>query len=179
MRVLVRMTVKFTTPVRRVTPPHVADERQALSAWLNYHRATLLGKLEGLDDEQLRRPMVPSGVCLLGLVKHLTAVEHGWFVVNLARSGESHLFVRPDGSEADFVVGEDETTASVVTGYLRACARSREVVAQAGSLDQTVPHPRAGEMDLRWLLVHMVEETARHNGHADVIRELLDGTTGD
>ena len=77
------------------------------------------------------------------------------------------------------MVGEDETTASVVTGYLRACARSREVVAQAGSLDQTVPHPRAGEMDLRWLLVHMVEETARHNGHADVIRELLDGTTGD
>jgi hypothetical protein len=67
----------------------------------------------------------------------------------------------------------------VVAGYLRACTRSREVVAQAGSLDQTVPHPRAGEMDLRWLLVHMIEETARHNGHADIIRELIDGTTGD
>jgi uncharacterized damage-inducible protein DinB len=173
------MTMRFTTPVRRVVPPHVAGERQALSAWLDYHRATLLGKLEGLDDEQLRRPMVPSGVCLLGLVKHLTAVEHGWFVVNFARSGESHLFVRPDGSEADFVIEDGETTDAVVAGYLRACARSRGVTAHAGSLDQRVAHPRAGEMDLRWLLVHMIEETARHNGHADVIRELLDGTTGD
>jgi hypothetical protein len=60
------MTLKFTTPVRRVVPPHVADERQALSAWLDYHRATLLGTLEGLDDAQLRRPMVPSGVACLG-----------------------------------------------------------------------------------------------------------------
>jgi uncharacterized damage-inducible protein DinB len=173
------MSVKFTTPLERVAPPRVAGERQALSAWLDYHRATLLGKLEGLDDEQLRRPMVPSGVCLLGLVKHLTAVEHGWFVVNFARSGEEHLFVRPDGSEADFAIEQGETTDAVVAGYLRSCARSREIVAQAGSLDQRVPHPRAGELDLRWLLVHMIEETARHNGHADVIRELLDGTTGD
>jgi hypothetical protein len=159
-----------------------------LAVWWSRVRMHRLGVVDarsvdespGEDDREVHDTgAAPSGVCLLGLVKHLTAVEHGWFVVNVARSGESHLFVRPDGSEADFVVGEDETTASVVTGYLRACARSREVVAQAGSLDQTVPHPRAGEMDLRWLLVHMVEETARHNGHADVIRELLDGTTGD
>ena len=100
---------------------------------------TLLGKLEGLDDEQLRRPMVPSGVCLLGLVKHLTAVEHGWFVVSFARSGEPHLFVRPDGPEADFVIEDGETTDTVVAGYLRACARSREVVAHAGSQDQRGP----------------------------------------
>jgi hypothetical protein len=72
-------------------------------------------------------------------------------VVNFARSGESHLFVRPDGSEADFVIEDGETTDAVVAGYLRACARSREVTAHAGSLDQRVPHPRAGAMDLRWL----------------------------
>jgi uncharacterized damage-inducible protein DinB len=173
------MTARFTTSVQRARPPQVADERQALSGWLDYHRATLLGKLDGLDDEQLRRPMVPSGVCLLGLVKHLTAVEHGWFVVNFAQTGESHLFVGPDGSEADFAIEEGETTDAVVAGYLAACARSREIVAGAGSLDHTVPHPRAGQVDLRWILVHMVQETARHNGHADVIRELLDGTTGD
>jgi uncharacterized damage-inducible protein DinB len=172
------VAVTFTTPVRRVRPPRVAGEREALAAWLDYHRATLLQKLEGLDDEQLRRPMVPSGVCLLGLVKHLTAVEHGWFVVVFARTGERDLFVRADGSEADFEIEEDENTESVVDGYLRACRRSREIAA-AASLDDTAPHPRHGELDLRWILIHMIEETARHNGHADVIRELIDGVTGD
>jgi uncharacterized damage-inducible protein DinB len=169
----------FTSPVGRPEPAFVADERVALGAWLDYHRATLLTKLEGLDDEQLRRPMVPSGVCLLGLVKHLTAVEHGWFVVDFARSGEAHLFVREDGTDADFVIEEGETTEAVVAGYLRACERSRQVLAAAESIDETIVHPRIGEMDLRWILIHMIEETARHNGHADVIRELIDGVTGE
>ncbi len=169
----------FTAPVKRVAAPFVAGERESLAAWLDFHRATLLAKLDGLDDEQLRRPMVPSGLCLLGLVKHLSAVEHGWFVVTFARSGEPYLFDDPDDPDADFKIGEDETTTSVVAGYLRMCERGREIVAAAASLDQTVPHPRRGELDLRWILVHMIEETARHNGHADIIRELIDGATGD
>jgi Protein of unknown function (DUF664) len=171
--------VAFIAPVERVDPPNVAGEREALDAWLDYHRATLLWKLEGLDDEQLRRPMVPSGVCLLGLVKHLTAVEHGWFVVRFAGSDEPHLFVRPDGSDADFVIEEGDTTESVVAGYLGACERGRAIAGGAASLDQAVEHPRIGRIDLRWILLHMIEETARHNGHADIIRELIDGATGD
>lgn len=168
----------FTAPVERVDPPHVAGERQALEAWLDFHRATLLTKLEALTDEELRRPMVPSGVCLLGLVKHLTAVEHGWFVVCFARSDEPYLFSTEDDPDADFRIEPGETTESVVEGYLTACARSRAISA-AASLDEAASHPRRGSVDLRWIVLHMIEETARHNGHADIIRELLDGTTGD
>ncbi len=169
----------FASPIERNRPPRVGGERDALSAQLDFQRATLLWKLEGLDDEQLRRPMVPSGLSLLGLVKHLTAVEHGWFVVGFARTGEEHLFVRPDGSEADFDLEVGDTTGSVVGAYVAACDRSRGVVAAAQSLDDRAPHPRGGEFDLRWLLLHMIQETARHNGHADIIRELIDGVTGD
>jgi uncharacterized damage-inducible protein DinB len=163
----------------RIRPPRVGSERDALTGQLDFQRATLLWKLEGLDDEQLRRPMVPSGLSLLGLVKHLTAVEHGWFVVGFAGTGEEHLFVRPDGSEADFDIEDGDTAGSVVGAYEQACERSRQVVAEARSLDDTAPHPRGGEFDLRWLLLHMIQETARHNGHADIIRELIDGVTGD
>lgn len=175
----------FTSPVQRSDPPQVAGEGASLTAWLDYQRATLLWKLEGLDDEQLRRPMVPSGLSLLGLVKHLTAVEHGWFVVNFANTGERHLFESEDDPDLDFHVQEDETTEAIVNGYLRACERSRDVVSAATSLDETFrlpdrSDPRHGqEMDLRWILVHMIEETARHNGHADIVRELIDGVTGD
>lgn len=168
----------FATPVRRAGPPHAAAEREALAAWLDFHRATLLLKLDGLDDEQLRRPMVPSGVCLLGLVKHLTEVEHGWFVRTVARIDEPHLFATPDDPDADFRIEEGERTESVVDGYLRACGRSREIVAAVDSLDRTVPD-RGRELDVRWVLLHMIEETARHNGHADIMRELIDGVTGD
>jgi uncharacterized damage-inducible protein DinB len=171
------VAVTFTAPTQRKDPPHVAGEREALGAWLDFHRATLLMKLEGLADDQLRRTMVPSGLCLLGLVKHLTSVEHGWFVVEFAQSGEPHLYA--DYPDADFRIENDDTADAIVDGYLRACERSREIVASAGSLDEQVPHPRTGSLDLRWILIHMIEETARHNGHADIIRELIDGTTGD
>ena len=175
----------FITPTKRSEPGGVADERESLTTWLDYHRATLLWKLEGLDDEQLRQPMVPSGLTLLGLVKHLTAVEHSWFVVAFAGTGEPGLFESEDDRDLDFHVQEDETTEAIVHGYLRACERSREVVAAAPSLDETFRFvdpgwPRDGRPgDLRWILVHMIEETARHNGHADIIRELIDGATGD
>jgi hypothetical protein len=122
--------------------------------------------------------IVPSGVCLLGLVKHLTADEHGWFVVNFAATGEPHMFESPDDPDADFHVTDEETTDEIVQGYLRACARSREIYDAASSLDATFEHPRRGTMSLRWIMNHMIEETARHAGHADIIRELIDGATG-
>jgi uncharacterized damage-inducible protein DinB len=169
----------FRSPASRIDPTYETDERRALAEWLDFHRATLLQKLDGLDDEQLRHEMVPSRVCLLGLVKHLTAVEHGWFVVNFARSGEPHMFDSPDDPDADFHIAEGETTDAIVEGYMRACARSREIYEAAPSLEAAFPHPRRGAMGLRWLMLHMIEETARHNGHADIIRELIDGATGD
>jgi uncharacterized damage-inducible protein DinB len=176
--------VTFRSPIERVDAPLVADERRALGAWLDYQRATLLWKLEGLDDEQLRRPMVPSGLTLLGLVKHLTDVEHGWFARSFAQTGEPSLFYDANDRDADFHVREDETTEAIVSGYVKACERSRDIVARAASLDETFLEPRLSPtdihaIDLRWVLIHMIEETARHNGHADIIRELIDGSTGD
>jgi len=167
-----------SAPYERNVVRFVEAERPALAAWLDSQRQTLLWKIDGLDDEQLRRVMVPSGLCLLGLVKHLAAVEHGWFVVNFAATGEPHMFDSADDPDLDFHVQPEETTEQIVAGYRRACERSREIYARAQSLDQTFTHPRRGTMDLRWLMIHMIEETARHNGHADIMRELIDGATG-
>lgn len=167
-----------TAPYERTVVPFGGAERSALGAWLDSQRETILWKIDGLDDEQLRREIVPSGLCLLGLVKHLTAVEHGWFVVNFAATGESHMFESPDDPDIDFHVQPDESTEQIVDGYRRAYDRSREIYSRAGSLDVTFEHPRRGMMDLRWLMLHMIEETARHNGHADILRELIDGATG-
>jgi uncharacterized damage-inducible protein DinB len=169
----------LAVPIPRTNPPPVADERTSLSAWLDFQRATLLRKCEGLDDVQLRRAMVPSGTSLLGLVKHLIAVEHGWFAICFAQTGEPHLFSTEDDPDADLRPEPGESAQQLFDGYLRACERSRQIVAAADSLDRTAPHPRLGEVDLRWILTHMVEETARHNGHADIVRELIDGATGD
>ncbi|HEV2685769.1 MAG TPA: DinB family protein, partial [Actinomycetota bacterium] len=139
---------------------------------------TILWKVDGLDDEQLRRVIVASGLTLLGLVKHLTAVEHGWFAVNFAATGEPHMFESEDDPDLDFHVQPDETTPQILEGYKRACERSREIYASADSLDATFTHPRRGTMSLRWMMNHMIEETARHAGHADIMRELIDGATG-
>jgi len=166
-----------TAPYERTTVPFVGDERAALAAWLDSQRETILWKIDGLDDEQLRRVIVPSGLTLLGLVKHLTADEHEWFVVNFAGTGES-IFESDEDPDLDFHVQADETTEQIVEGYKNACRRSREIYASADSLDATFTHPRRGTMSLRWMMNHMIEETARHAGHADVLRELIDGATG-
>jgi uncharacterized damage-inducible protein DinB len=167
----------FTSPVERAVPNRLADERDALTEQLDFHRATLLRKLEGLDDEPLRRPMTASGLSLLGLVKHLAETEHGWFLKIYAGLPEPDLFPTDGAPDADFRVGPDETADVVVGQYLRTCERARAVVA-AGQLDDVVTTPSGAEANLRAILVHMAQETARHNGHADIIREFLDGATG-
>ena len=169
----------FSSAVQRRDPPFREPEREALASWLDFHRATLLTKLEGLDDEQVRRRMVPSGLSLLGLVKHLWAVEHGWFAVGFAQTGEEHLFSTSEDPDADFRIEDNETTQEIVSGYVAACERSRQIEAQAASLDDTFERPSRGTIDLRWIMLHMIEETARHNGHADIMREQIDGATGD
>jgi len=167
-----------TAPYERTAVPLVGDERAALSAWLDSQRATILWKMDGLDDEQLRRVMVPSGLSLLGLVKHLTYAEHVWFVVRLEASGEAPLFQSPDDPDLDFHPQPDETTDAIVAGYKRICDRSRAILASVESLDTTFVDPKRGTMSVRWLMNHMIEETARHAGHADIMRELIDGATG-
>jgi uncharacterized damage-inducible protein DinB len=164
----------FQNPVTRTMPPLVAAEPVALRAQLDFHRATILAKLNGLDDEQAARAMVPSGVSLLSLLKHLTSDEVFWFGQVFA--GEPAREGHEEG--ADWRLEPGDTIDGLAAAYLAACERSREIVAGAASYDERTTTPWGEEIDLRGIMVHMIEETARHNGHADILRELLDGTTG-
>jgi uncharacterized damage-inducible protein DinB len=161
----------------RPEPPYTADEAETLQGFLDFHRATLLWKLEGLDDEQVRRPMVPSGTSLLGIVKHLAYVERWWFQQMWAGEEPSYPWT-DDDPDADWRVEPDETTGKILALYRGECDRSREVVAAAPSLDELAHHPRR-KLSRRWILVHMIEETARHVGQADILREQIDGATGE
>jgi len=168
----------FASQVERPVPNRLADERDALTQQLDFHRATLLRKLEGLDDEPLRRPVTASGLSLLGLVKHLAETEQGWFLNIYGGLCEPDLFSSDGDPDADFRVGPDETVDILVGQYLATSNRARAVVA-AGGLDDVVTTPWGAEVNLRAILLHMIQESARHNGHADIIREIIDGTTGE
>ncbi|MFI5683777.1 DinB family protein [Streptomyces sp. NPDC051636] len=152
-----------------------ADEKATLHASLDRHRDAVLWKLEGLDDEQLRRPMTPSGTQLLGLVKHLGSVEYGWFTGTFGREVEPPWF--DPYSDEDMTVAPDETTERIVAFYARAAAD--RTIAELSLETLGPPAWREQPVSLRWVLVHMIEETARHAGHMDIVRELIDGATGD
>ena len=160
---------------RDVPPPREStDERTMLTAFLDYLRDRMTAKLDGLDDEQARRSLVPSGTSLLGLVKHLAVVELGWFRWSFV--GED--FDLPPGGEE---LTPDDTISGVVELYRSAVRGSQEVVAANSDLDQKAARSRRQGHDtqsMRWILVHMIEETARHAGHADILREQIDGTIG-
>jgi hypothetical protein len=155
--------------------PYECDERTMLTQWLDYQRATLALKCEGLTPDQLRtRAVPPSELSLLGLVRHAAEFENLWFRFWLAGEGPVH---RWEGDE-DFAV--DGADVDEAFDYWRAeCANSREVVASFASLDDVGAGqtPGAG-ISVRWTLVHLIEEYARHNGHADLLREVIDGVTG-
>jgi len=147
-----------------------------LTAWLDFHRATLLRRLEGLDDVDLRRPLVPSGTSLLGIVKHLAYVERWWFCIVFAGQQLDVPWTDED-PDADWRIEPDDTTEEVITLYGREIARTRTCTEGAGP-DDVARYPNSTKT-LRWIMMHMIEETARHNGHADIIRELIDGITGE
>src|SRR4051794_35992612 len=111
----------FTSPVRRVAAPGVAGEREALTRWLDWHRATLLSKLDGLGEEDLRRVVLPSGLSLLGLVKHLTDVERGWFAIAFAGAEERRAYQGDGAPDAAFRVEDRDRSESVVAAYLAHC----------------------------------------------------------
>jgi uncharacterized damage-inducible protein DinB len=158
----------------------VADERTTLEVFLDYYREAVKGKVRGLSDEEARRQLVPSATTLAGLIKHLCRVEVSWFQHRLAQIPSEDLpalrwIDEPDG---DFRIAPDEAVDTLIAQYDEQCALSRQTAARF-KLDDVVPHPVLGEVSLRWIYVHMIEETARHAGHADILREQLDGTTGD
>ena len=163
----------------RARPPRVADERTLLVGWLNQQRALIPWKCEGLGDADARRSVVaPSPLMTMaGLVAHLRWVEHCWFeVVFLNRPPGGNPQFAADAVAEDWRV-RDVPLATLVAEYEAQCAISDEIVA-AHSLDDVATHPEYGGESLRWILLHMLEETARHAGHADIVRELLDGTKG-
>jgi uncharacterized damage-inducible protein DinB len=157
--------------------PYTGDEKESLRVSLDRHRDAVMWKLEGLDDEQLRRPMTPSGTNLLGLVKHLAAVEYGWFCETFGRETEPLPF-DPDDENADLRVEPQETTLGVVEFYGRARAAADRVVDEL-TVEDLGTSWSGDTVSLRWVLIHMIEETARHAGHMDIVRELIDGATGD
>lgn len=138
-------------------------------------------KVDGVSDEDLRRPMVPSGTTLLGMVKHLAYVERSWFQNIFLNQEVSFPWTKED-PDADFRIEPDETTEQILQLYKAECEKSRAIVADASLDDLSQRPPSPGKRDpfsLRWILTHMIEETARHNGHADILREQIDGSTGE
>lgn len=156
--------------------PKQGSEKETLLAFLDNNRAVMVWKLEGLSEEDARRPMVDSGTSAMGLVKHLAWVEYWWFAFNFA--GEEVDFPWSDDDEdADFRIEDDETVADVIALYEEAVAHSNAIIDEA-DLDDVSKRSARGTRSLRWVMGHMVEETARHAGHADIVRELIDGKTG-
>ena len=157
--------------------PFTGEEKESLHVSLDRHRDVVLWKLEGLDDEQLRRRMTPSGTSLLGLVKHLAAVEYAWFCLTFGRETEPLPFDDND-PDADLRVEPHETTAGITAFYGRARAAADPATAEL-DLDDVGTSWSGERVSLRWVLIHMIEETARHAGHMDILRELIDGAAGD
>ncbi|MBN3929544.1 DinB family protein [Streptomyces verrucosisporus] len=157
-----------------VRPPEVeAGERTTLLAFLDYLRDAVAAKAAGVPDEAARAAGVPSGTSLLGLVKHLTAVEHNWFTWAFAGEGDTPA---DDGAPP----APGETAGEILRAYREAAGRSNAIAAACDRLDRPgvrslreTPPPT-----MRWILVHMIEETARHAGHADILREHIDGSAG-
>ncbi|GDY31340.1 DinB family protein [Gandjariella thermophila] len=165
-------------PPPRIRPAFDADERAQLLGWLDLQRAVIHFKCEGLSESEAHRAVLPSSplMTMAGIVSHLRWVEFLWFeALFLGRPAVGPIF---EDGDADMRV-DGVPLARLLDEYDRQCAVSNEIIA-SHSLDEAGRHPdyQASSGTLRWMLLHMIEETARHAGHADAIRELLDGETG-
>ena len=164
--------------VERTEPGFELGEREMLEAWLEYHRQTLAWKCEGLADAQLReRSVPPSSMSLLGLVRHMADVELNWFRRVLGGEQAPGLFWSPDNEDGEFDDVDDASVEEAFAAWNDECAQARKIAAGL-QLDDTGIR-RGEKVSLRWVYVHMIEEYARHNGHADFLRERIDGATGD
>jgi uncharacterized damage-inducible protein DinB len=167
----------------RKDPHPVADERTMLDQFLDYHRATLLIKTAGLNREQMNRRLPPSDLTLGGLLKHLALVEDDWIHVRFCGRPELEPWASAPWDEDrdwEFHTAGRDDPEELRALYSAACERSRRAVAEAHLDDLSVGRDREGrQWSLRWILTHLIEETARHNGHADLLREAVDGAVGE
>ncbi|MFI7017879.1 DinB family protein [Streptomyces sp. NPDC050164] len=169
------------TTERRM-PATTADERTMLEGWLEFHRQTLAWKCESLSDEQLRSCAVePSGLSLLGLVRHMADVERSWFRRVLTNEDAAPIYFSDEDLDGEFHLTEADTYEEAHAAWQAEIETARSNAARFGLDDISEgKHRRTGERyNLRWIYTHMIEEYARHNGHADLIRERIDGSTGD
>jgi uncharacterized damage-inducible protein DinB len=170
--------VKDLNDPRRTEPGYLLADREMLEAWLEFHRATLLLKCEGLDEAQRKaRPVPTSKLSLHGLVRHMAEVERNWFTrALLSRSDAPFIWHDPAIEDSHLVPLDDADWDADLAAWQAECDSSR---AAATGKDLDYQGERRGDpVSLRWIYVHMIEEYARHNGHADLIRELLDGAVG-
>ncbi|MEU6477127.1 DinB family protein [Streptomyces sp. NPDC047017] len=166
----------------RREPAQNADERAMLEGWLDYHRQTLAWKCEGLTDAQLRTASVqPSELTLMGLVRHMAEVERIWFRQVLAGEDAGPLYFSDEDPDGEFHLTEADTWAEAYATWRAEIETGRRNTAGLGLDDLSKGLDKSGEepFSLRWIYTHMIEEYARHNGHADLVRERVDGATGD
>jgi uncharacterized damage-inducible protein DinB len=160
--------------------PAQLGELATLSGFLDWYRGVIPNKLRGLSEADAARTLVPSGLSLLGIVKHLAWVERLWFRWRFAGEDLPGMDVGGDNAPT-FQLASEDTTATVLAEYHLEIEHSRRIVGSATSLDELAVRDSTlfGIVNLRWILVHLIDETARHAGHLDILREELDGTTGD
>jgi Protein of unknown function (DUF664) len=166
-------------PVTRTREPNAADERATLDGLLDWHRSTFWWKCEGLTGEQLaRRPVPPSSLSLLGLARHLTDTERAWFRRRVGGQALPSVYAtagRPDAAFEDAEAATAEAGMAALRAEQELCRRAVAGV----PLDTTFEHERWGTLSVRWVCNHMIAEYARHLGHADLLRESIDGVTGE
>jgi uncharacterized damage-inducible protein DinB len=168
----------------RIQPPETGTELGLLTSYLDFQRETILLKAESLSREQLARPLPTSSLTLGGLLNHLALVEDSWLRVRFSGLPDDELWTGIDWDadpDHEFRTAADAEPEELRRRYEQACARSREVVDRAEGPGQLSVEPRrnGAHFELRWVLLHLIEETARHAGHADLLREAIDGTTGE
>ena len=170
----------WTAPeIDRIQLPAAVDERAMLEGWLDWHRQTLLWKCQGLTAEQLKlRSVEPSSLSLLGLVRHMAEVERAWFRSRFAGEKLDLLYCTDDYPDGDFDLLDDADPETDFATFQTEIELADQA-ARGRSLDDRFVGSRGRELNLRWIYAHMIEEYARHNGHADLIRERIDGATGD
>ncbi|MEV4323032.1 DinB family protein [Microbispora rosea] len=165
----------------RIDPPVVAGERAMLRAWLDWHRETLAVKCQGLTEEQLRlRSVPPSSMSLLGLVRHMADVERAWFRRRLNGEDLGGIYYSDDDPDGEFDNVDTASAEEAFATWHAEIEHARAAEEACADLDTTTKTGRQGvHHSLRWIMCHMIEEYARHNGHADLLRERIDGATGE
>jgi uncharacterized protein DUF664 len=173
------LSLPWVTTDTRPDIPVAGDERATLTAFLDWHRQTFALKCSGVDPDRLSENAVPpSTLSLHGILRHLAGVERWWFRTHFAQEDVPLLYYSDDDPEEDFTSLAGDV-AEALAVWRAECERARAIVASTPSLDTTGGRNRRGEaLSLRWVLVQMIAEYARHNGHADLLRERIDGATG-